>query len=620
MVDILRKKHALFVILLVTMTLLSSACIQKPGGEEPTVSSSTNPEDNDGLSFDEEQKYGTDPSNPDTDGDKIIDGDEVHKYHTDPLKVDSDEDGLTDYEELFEYNTNPLDVDTDGDGLRDNVEVEKGTDPTLEDTDGDNIVDADEVNTYFTNPLSQDTDGDGLTDYAEIFTYNTSPTTEDSDGDGMDDSAELELKTNPLLEDTDNDRLWDGEELVKYHTDPLNPDSDDDGLLDGHEIVFETNPLKVDSDRNYLVDSDGDYLPDGYEVKIGTNPAHDWRYKYEEEAFKAGLSKLLRKEVSPVSKQFMEYNTTLDRAWAILEWIDENIQYNYTKLDLIEEMVYNWSTLSGHERELYKKLTRLQAANDTIYRKSGICGDYAILTAALLLESNISPVYMLDINYKDKEVGHNTVAIKIDSEYFVLDQHLPMKPIGNYYWDSLRAEMGEIANVTFYIIKLDENGEPIIYSNWIWTGKFMKKKAYTMTEKDIDFIIELTKQKFLELYPDYREDERLKQNAETQLKSIKSTNETTKMSLPSGFTKGWTLWRYYEYFALYYHPAIGEKLIEDYWPIPAFLKDNWKEVIEQCDKFYLIMDADENNVIIIKDSTGDAFKIPRIVMVMEIAK
>lgn len=617
--------------MLITITILSSACIQKTtttyGQQELSkqtnshssipVSSSIpkQPEDNDGLSLNEEQKYGTDPSNPDTDGDGITDGDEVHEYYTNPLKVDSDDDGLTDYEELFRYNTNPLDPDTDSDGLYDSVEIEKGTNPALGDTDGDNITDGDEVNLYPTNPLSKDTDGDGLTDYEEIFTYNTSPIAEDSDGDGINDPEEFQLKTNPLNKDTDNDRLWDGEELTKYHTDPLNPDSDNDGLLDGYEIIdFQTNPLESDTDR--------DYLPDGYEVEVGTNPTYDWRYSYDVEAFKAGLSKLLRKEISPISKQFIKYNTTLDKAWAILEWIDENIQYNYTKANLIDELILNWNTLSEYNRELYDNLTKLQATNDTIYHyKSGICSDYAILTATLLLESNISPVYMLDINYKNKEIGHATVAIKIDGEYFVLDQILPPISIGDYYWNSLRnEEMGEIANITFYTIKLDKNGEPIIYSNWTWTGEQIKKKAYHMTEKDINLIVELTKQKFLELYPNYKEDKRLKQNAEKDLESIKSTNETARTFLPYGFTKGWTLWGYNEYFALYYHPTIAEKLIEYYWPIPAFLEDNWKEVIEQCNKFYLIIGIDENSENTLKDSMGDTFEIPRVIMVMEIAK
>ncbi len=62
--------------------------------------------DHDGLTNLEEYQHGTDPHNPDTDGDGLSDGDEVHVYHTDPL--------------------NP---DTDGDGIRDGLEVQTGSDP-----------------------------------------------------------------------------------------------------------------------------------------------------------------------------------------------------------------------------------------------------------------------------------------------------------------------------------------------------------------------------------------------------------------------------------------------------------------------------------------------------------
>ena len=62
--------------------------------------------DNDGLTNLEEYQYGTDPNNPDTDGDGLSDGDEVHVYHT-----------------------NPLLWDTDGDGISDGVEVRTGSDP-----------------------------------------------------------------------------------------------------------------------------------------------------------------------------------------------------------------------------------------------------------------------------------------------------------------------------------------------------------------------------------------------------------------------------------------------------------------------------------------------------------
>jgi hypothetical protein len=62
--------------------------------------------DNDGLTNLEEYQNGTDPNNPDTDGDGLSDGDEVHIYHT-----------------------NPLLWDTDGDGISDGVEVQTGSDP-----------------------------------------------------------------------------------------------------------------------------------------------------------------------------------------------------------------------------------------------------------------------------------------------------------------------------------------------------------------------------------------------------------------------------------------------------------------------------------------------------------
>jgi hypothetical protein len=62
--------------------------------------------DHDGLTNLEEYQAGTDPNNPDTDGDGLADGDEVHVYHT-----------------------NPLLWDTDGDGISDGVEVKTGSDP-----------------------------------------------------------------------------------------------------------------------------------------------------------------------------------------------------------------------------------------------------------------------------------------------------------------------------------------------------------------------------------------------------------------------------------------------------------------------------------------------------------
>lgn len=116
----------------------------------------------------------------DTDGDGISDEDEK-KFGTDLKKTDTDGDGFTDYEELFLMGTDPLAPDTQ------NV-----------DTDGDGLTDYEEIKTYKTDMNSADTDGDGLTDYQEIKTYHTDPLKEDTDGDGRSDLFEIENGLDPL--------------------------------------------------------------------------------------------------------------------------------------------------------------------------------------------------------------------------------------------------------------------------------------------------------------------------------------------------------------------------------------------------------------------------------------
>jgi len=109
----------------VTIQVIATACTADP--------------DNDGLSNEEEEALGTDPQNPDTDGDSINDGQEVIDG-TDPLddcdsiggtpldSSDCDLDGLTTAEEAA-IGTNPENPDTDEDGIDDGQEVANGTDP-----------------------------------------------------------------------------------------------------------------------------------------------------------------------------------------------------------------------------------------------------------------------------------------------------------------------------------------------------------------------------------------------------------------------------------------------------------------------------------------------------------
>ena len=141
----------------------------------------TSDDDMDGLMKKEEKLLGTDPKNPDTDGDGLKDGEEVTKYKTDPLKADTDGDGLNDGDEVLKYKTDPLKADTDSDGLSDYAELI----------------------TNKTDPLKADTDGDGLKDGEEITNFKTDPLKKDTDGGTVDDGVEVKRGTNPLNADDD---------------------------------------------------------------------------------------------------------------------------------------------------------------------------------------------------------------------------------------------------------------------------------------------------------------------------------------------------------------------------------------------------------------------------------
>ena len=123
--------------------------------------------------------YWSDHTTPDADGDGIVDN--IYTIHPGIVNdnypwvfqdawddTDSDGDGLSDSEEDNKYGTDPLDPDTDDDGLLDGTEVEMaaGTgcpDPLNPDSDGDTLSDGAEVE-LGTDPCVADTDGDGVND------------------------------------------------------------------------------------------------------------------------------------------------------------------------------------------------------------------------------------------------------------------------------------------------------------------------------------------------------------------------------------------------------------------------------------------------------------------------
>lgn len=212
-------------------------------------SSDDDDDDSDGLTNAEERRYGTDPGNPDTDGDGLKDGEEVKRYHTNPLNPDTDGDGLSDGDEVHRYHTDPTKFDTDGDGLSDGDEIFK----------------------YHTNPLNVDSDGDGLSDGEEVLKYRTDPLKVDTDGDGLSDWEEVKVyHTDPLNPDTDGDGLLDGDEVHKYHTDPLNQDTDGGGVDDGTEVKRGTNPLDPRDDYPMVLEKGKSIVLSGVNFETGS--------------------------------------------------------------------------------------------------------------------------------------------------------------------------------------------------------------------------------------------------------------------------------------------------------------------------------------------------------------
>ena len=199
-------------------------------------------------------------------------------YGTDPYDPDTDGDGLADGEEQL-LMTNPLSNDTDNDGLLDGFELgyqlKSGhwlTDPHKYDTDGDGLGDGAEVMVYGTNPTTNDTDGDGLNDSYEILSLGTDPLNNDTDGDGMPDGWEVRYELNPLIfdayDDLDGDGLSNIEEY-KLGIDPSNNDTDEDGMPDGWEVRYGLNPLDP---GDALIDSDGDGILNVDEYRLGLDP------------------------------------------------------------------------------------------------------------------------------------------------------------------------------------------------------------------------------------------------------------------------------------------------------------------------------------------------------------
>lgn len=229
--------------------------------------------------------------------------------------------------------------------------------------------------------------------------------------------------------DEDNDEVGLALELWVYHTDPSNSDTDGDGLLDGDEVSVGSDPLAADTD--------GDGLNDGYEVKLGIDPTRSWRVVFDREALIAGLSRYYREKVKELAAH-LSSGSLEDVVWGVLAWIDENISYDEFKAEL--------------ERP------EISDPYETYLERRGICTDYTLLTAALLLEAGWREVYVLDMSLEELGVNHTAVAVEIGGELYVLDQKLPPLLLANYVKRLQIVKGVHLSSITTYKVSLS-NGE-----------------------------------------------------------------------------------------------------------------------------------------------------------------
>ena len=236
-------------------------------GVEPYMLIEDEDDDNDGMSDTNESIIGTDPYNPDTDGDGFCDGD---------LGVEGVCYAGPDNEPLDPN----LPVNTDGDAYPDEDPDGPGGLIADDDDDGDGYLDLIEL-TCESEPLDatsipDDMDGDGICDLMD----------DDVDGDGIENIAELGTSVGSTEEsnpDTDGDGVCDGPEapvnggcVAGPDVFPLDPagsrDTDGDGMPDSlvAGVDSTSNPPLVED-----TDDDNDTWTDYQEAMCGTSDALD---------------------------------------------------------------------------------------------------------------------------------------------------------------------------------------------------------------------------------------------------------------------------------------------------------------------------------------------------------
>ncbi|ASJ07097.1 transglutaminase-like domain-containing protein [Thermococcus pacificus] len=231
-------------------------------------------------------------------------------------------------------------------------------------------------------------------------------------------------------------------------------------------------------------------------------------------------------------------STLQESSWNILEWEDQNIQYDWAKYNGLGS-------------------TKIQKPSETIQSGSGVCVDYAVLTAGLLLAMNYSPVYVLEIDFSNDQMGHAAAAIKINGQFFVIDQHPPIMDLGTYwkYWAYWRSEYSGgtlknliISSAKVYEARLESEKVVVDYVGTL-TGEEFKKHDYTFSETDLTRLISDLRARFLREFPNLQLDSKI-------------SNLDTTAYLPYGYSAGVTWKTTFPDFTEHYNPIFHDEFVD----------------------------------------------------------
>ncbi len=291
----------------------------------------------------------SDPMNPDSDGDTLLDGYEI-TLGTSPTACDSDSDGLGDALEMQVFGTT---LDKNNPCTHLDSDPSTGTDPLNPDTDGDGqyLDGREDANangrvdlqldafaycavTGETDPSDLDTDDDGLPDVLELASSGTTSVTSawcfDSDKDGLSDGLELGYKEADKSTGTRTDitRTLSGRSIPTWQPsatgailNPADPDMDRDGIIDGLEDLdhdgrfgladynteigaYELDPTKLDTD--------GDKISDGRELLMWGASRHAVPIAAVLHAWGGNVQGIKFDESNPMESDPLDVNTDGD--------------------------------------------------------------------------------------------------------------------------------------------------------------------------------------------------------------------------------------------------------------------------------------------------------------------